>query len=113
MENRWRGSLQFLIGIGLAVLFFYMMAPFVVAILLGAVLAIICYPLYTRLASFLPRVLSAMIVTLGVVIGVLLPFFFVIYSSSYKLLGLISLIKLPKSGVPAQSLLDHPVIKKA
>ena len=113
MENRWRGSLQFLIGIGLAILFFYMMAPFVVAILLGAVLAIICYPVYTRLTRYLPRVMSAMVVMLAVVGGVLLPSFFIIYTSSYKVLGLISSIKLPSTGMPAQNLLDHIWIKKA
>ena len=43
-DTRWKTWFSLLLGLGLTFLFFYMMAPFVVAFLLGAVIAIISNP---------------------------------------------------------------------
>ena len=51
IEQRWKGWLQLLFGLALTILFFYMMAPFVVALLLGSVTAILCYPLYQNVET--------------------------------------------------------------
>jgi len=108
-QQQWKGWIQLLLGVGLTFLFFYMMAPFLVAILLGAVTAIIVYPLYLLLKRKLPRALAGIIVTLGVAVGLLLPVFFMIYSASLRLLELFSRLKLPKDGT-VDNLLYHPKI---
>jgi len=115
MEYRWRGFLQIIFGLGLAFLFFYMMAPFIVAILLGAVIAIVCFPLYQKLTRRLPPPLAGLIVDFSVVVGILLPLALVLYSASYKLLGVIATIKIPKTptGVTGEeNFLNHPWIQK-
>lgn len=98
METRWRGSLQLLIGLGLTVLFFYMMAPFMVTILLGAVVAILIYPVYQSLCRKLPRALAAFVVMIATVLGFLLPLAFVLYNGIYKLFIFISGLKIMRGG---------------
>jgi len=112
MEGKWKVWLQFILGFGLTFLFFYMMAPFIVAILLGAVLAIICYPAFENLKRLIPASLSAICVTMGMALGILLPIFFVIYTGSYKLLAVISKIKMPQEGQALDSWLEHPWLIK-
>lgn len=70
---RWRSFLQIALGITLTFLFFYMMSPFVLALLIAAIIAIICYPIYERLNVYMPNILSALVVTFAVALGVLLP----------------------------------------
>jgi predicted PurR-regulated permease PerM len=111
MENRWRGLVQFALGSVLAVLFFYMMASFLVPLGLAAVFAIIWYPAFEKLTVRLPRALAALVVTLGVIIGILLPIFFLVYAGSYKVLGLITRIRLARGSEPTESLLNHPPLK--
>jgi len=111
MEQRWRGWIQLLLGLALTLLFFYMMAPFLVAILLGAVIAIISYPLYLPLRQRVPRILAGLIVTLGIVIGILAPMFFLLYSGAYRLLALFSKFRLPTQGT-LDFVIQHPVISK-
>ena len=77
------------LGLALTVLFFYMMAPFLVAMMLGAVIAIVCYPIYFRLRKYLPRMLAALFTTLGITVGLLLPVLLLIYDSAHRLLGMI------------------------
>jgi predicted PurR-regulated permease PerM len=115
MDNasaQWKGWIQLALGLTLSVLFFYMMAPFMVALLLGAVTAIICYPPYADLRKYLPAKLSALLVTVGMALGILLPFIFILYSGSYRLLNLISQIKLPRPGQPLDTLLAHPTVNR-
>jgi predicted PurR-regulated permease PerM len=113
MDNQWRGLLKAVLGLALAVLFFYMMEPFLVPMILGAILAVLCFPLYSKAIHRIPRPLAAVSITLGVVIGVLLPISLVVYSAGYKVLGLISRIKLSNAGNPSpENLLDHPWLKK-
>lgn len=110
-QQQWKGWIQLLLGLGLTFLFFYMMAPFLVAILLGAVTAIIVYPLYVLLRSKLPRALAGLFVTLGVAVGLLLPVFLMIYAGSLRLLGLFGRLKLPKDGT-VDHLLYHPSVTR-
>lgn len=89
MDSHWKTWGQLFLVAGLTLLFFYMMAPFLVAILLGAITAIVCYPVYERLRRKLSAGFSAFVVTLGLTLGLLIPVFFVVYTSSYKLLQLV------------------------
>ena len=97
-EQRWTGWTQLIFGLGLTVLFFYMMAPFVVAILLGAVTAIICYPVFFHLKRRMARPLAGVLVTGGVTLGILVPLGFVFTNGAYQLLGLLSHVKFTRDG---------------
>ncbi len=114
MENRWRGFLQLAFGAALFGLFFYMMAPFIIPILLGGVLAIICYPVFERVCAKVPRHLSALIITLTTLVLVILPLALVSYGAAHQLLELISRFKMPTGGGShAADLFNHPWIQKA
>jgi predicted PurR-regulated permease PerM len=110
METKMKGSFQLLLGLGLALIFFYMMAPFMVAMMLGAITAILWYPLYERSQRLFNKNISALFVTLTVTFGILLPLFFVIYSAVSRLSDLISQIRLPTGGI--QSLLTGNSMQK-
>jgi len=90
IEQRWRAVLPLVVGLSLTLLFFYMMAPFLVPILLGAVLAIIAYPAYEKTAKFTPKWVSAGLVTLGMALGLIAPVVTVLYVGSTKILHQIS-----------------------
>ena len=109
MENRWRGSLQFLLGLALAYVFYFMMEPFLVVIFLGAVIAIICYPLQAKLSARIPAALAGILVTVGVMVGVLLPLFLVLYNAAFRLLVWIGQLKLPHTST--ESILAKPWLK--
>jgi predicted PurR-regulated permease PerM len=104
----WKISTQFVFGLGLTTLFFYMMAPFLVAILLGAVIAIIAYPAYEFAKRKMPKSLAALATSATLAVGLLLPLVFILYSLSFKVLGLISQIRISNSGRPFQTLWEHP-----
>jgi len=106
-SQQWKGWIQLVLGLGLTFLFFYMMAPFLVAILLGAVTAIIVYPLFLIVVKKMPRALAGLSVTLAVALGILLPVFFLVYTGSVRLLGIFSQLKLPSNG-SVDHLLYHP-----
>jgi len=72
-----------------------MMAPFVLAILLAAVQAILAYPIFHALRRRMPTVLAALLVTLGLVLGVLVPFGVILLSASHEIMALIGRLKLP------------------
>lgn len=72
-EQKWKNWIQLLLGLGLTFLFFYMMAPFVVAFLIGAIITIISFPLYKWLNRRLPAAISSAIVTLGITLGIVAP----------------------------------------
>ncbi len=97
-SSSWRAWLQLLLGLGLSVLFFFMMAPFMVALLLGGVLAIICYPAFLYLAKKVPTWLSALSVTVAVAVGILLPLGFVALSGAYELLGMLTRWRVLRDG---------------
>ncbi len=111
-EQKWRGWIQFLLALSLTFLFFYMMAPLVVPILLGAVCAIICYPIFEKCRSKLPQGVSAMVVTLGLAIGILAPIVFLLYDGTYRLIRVISEFKFITPGQSMHSFTEFPFIKK-
>lgn len=110
-QNQWKGWIQLLLGLGLTLLFFYMMAPFLVAILLGAVTTIVVYPLFAFFEKRMPRALSAFLVTSAMAIGILGPLIFMLYSGAYRLLQVIGRLKLPKDG-SVDGLLHHPMVNR-
>ncbi len=110
--QQWKGWIQLFLGMGLTFLFFYMMAPFLVAILLGAVTAIIVFPLFEIFLKKMPRALAGLFVTLAVALGILLPVFFMLYSGSLRLLAIFGKLKLPKDG-SVDHLLFHPWVSQA
>jgi predicted PurR-regulated permease PerM len=108
----WRGWIQLLFGLGLTILFFYMMAPYVVAILIGAVLAILCYPQYEKLKRHLPASISALLITFSVTVGVLAPLIFTLYSVIYRTFTLLNRWRLMRDGQTVEQFADHPLIKR-
>jgi predicted PurR-regulated permease PerM len=108
----WRGWLQLLFGLGLTFLFFYMMAPFMLAILTGAVLAILCYPLHTRLKKKISEGLSALVLTVGMTVGVLGPLAFALYTAVHRIFTIVNRMRLMRSGQTLQQLAEHPTVKK-
>ena len=108
---RWRGWMQLLLGGGLAFLFFYMMHPYLLPILLGGVVAILCYPLCLRLGRYLPKGLSAGLVTLGVVLGILLPLLGLLYVGAYQVMNLVGRTSILEPGA-VENLIHHPATQR-
>lgn len=108
----WRGWIQLLLGLGLTILFFYMMAPFVVAILLGGVMAILCYPVHDRIRGRVSDGFSAFLLTFGVTAGVLAPLIFALYSMLYRIFTMINRWRLIKDGQTVEQFADHPFVKR-
>ncbi len=111
-KTPWRGWLQLLLGLAITVLFFSMMAPFVVAILLGAIIAILCYPLFNRSLKHLPRSLSALWVTLVITLGVLTPFVLTLYSGTYRTFNFVSKYRLLKNTQSIEQIIESPIARK-
>lgn len=112
-NSRWRGLLQLLLGVGLTILFFYMMAPFLVPFIVGGVCAILCYPLYERLKKFLHFHLAAFLTTLLLTMGVLAPIVYLIYSGTYRIIELLKTLRIVRNGQTIDELIDHPSIRSA
>ena len=110
--QQWKGWIQLILGLGLTFLFFYMMAPFVVAVLLGAVTAIVCYPLYLHWKGALHSQLAALSITVLVTLGILLPAIFVLYSGATRLLTLFSTLKFPAPGQPLSKFINSPGVSQ-
>src|SRR5262249_31810037 len=55
---------------------------------------------------------SALVVTIAVAVGILLPCFFVIYSGSYRLLALLSELEIPKDGALIGTMLAAAGLRK-
>ncbi|MCB0403784.1 MAG: AI-2E family transporter [Bdellovibrionales bacterium] len=86
--SRWKGWIQLLLGLSITFLFFYMMAPFVVATLIGSIIALIVYPLQQKLTRKMNPGASALILSSGLSLVVLLPIFFILFAVVYKSLQL-------------------------
>jgi predicted PurR-regulated permease PerM len=91
----WRAILQVSLGITLTFLFFYMMAPFVLALLIGAILAILCYPAFVRANKYFPPTLAALVVTLAFAMLVLLPTVGAFVVGAYQLSAWLKAVHLP------------------
>ena len=111
METKWRGSLQLALGLALAVLFFFMLAPFMVPLFLAAVFAILCYPLFSRLKAHMPPWAAGITLTFGLLAGILGPLITLVIGGTHQLIGFLSRIKLPQEGDAPESLLSHPFLK--
>lgn len=72
--TRLRTPLQVALGFALTLLFFFVIAPFVIPVLLGAILTILVYPIYERIPKTIPRGAAALLVTTAVTLLVLFPF---------------------------------------
>lgn len=107
--NRWRIIGQAVLGLGITFLFFYTMAPFMITLVIGAVIAILCEPLYRRLRKYLPRPLAGGILTAGVTLLILTPLTFVSISVAYRLAEILSKIKVPRLG-DLSNLSEHPAV---
>ncbi|MBI4403677.1 MAG: AI-2E family transporter [Deltaproteobacteria bacterium] len=112
MTSNWKTWLQLILGLSLAFLFSYMMAPFAVPILLGAICAIVCYPFYYKLRQKVPATLAALGVTIALTLGILLPILFVLYSGSYKVLKLVSNLKILKDGDTLENFVTQPWMRR-
>jgi len=111
-QPKWRSLIQLGLGLGLTALFLYMMAPFILPILLGAVAAILAYPLYVFFRkSFSPQG-SSLAVTGILTAGILLPVLLLFYSATYKLLEVINRLRLLKDGQTVEDLAENPLIRK-
>jgi predicted PurR-regulated permease PerM len=88
-DVRWKTWLNVFFGLGLTFLFFYMMAPFVVAFLLGAVIAIIASPLFEATRKKTPPGVAALLTTMAITLLILVPFGLLLFSGSHRLLRLI------------------------
>lgn len=114
MESaKWRGLIQLGLGMGLTALFLYMMAPFILPILLGAVAAILAFPLYLFFRRFFSEKSSSLLVTTLVTAGILIPVVLIFYTATYKLLSLVTQLRLLKDGQTVEELAENPLIRKA
>lgn len=111
-QPRWRSLIQLGLGLGLTGLFSYMMAPFILPILLGAVAAILAFPLYVFFKKHFSSQSSSLIVTGILTTGILLPVLLLFYSATYKLLEVINRLKLLKDGQTVEDLAENPLIRK-
>ena len=107
----WKGWIQLLLGLALTVLFFSMMAPFVLAIFLGSMIAILSYPLFKYMTKYLPRSIAAVIVTLTITLGVLTPFTLTLYSGTYRTLNVVSRYRLLKDTNTIDEIIQNPIVR--
>lgn len=111
-KTPWRGWLQLFLGLGITLLFLSMMAPFAVAIFLGAIIAILCYPLFDKCLKQMPRAIAALTVTCIVTLGVLIPFVLTLYLGTYRTLNFVSKYKILKDNQSIEQIIETPVAKK-
>ncbi|MFM8268578.1 MAG: AI-2E family transporter [Pseudomonadota bacterium] len=109
---KWRGLIQLGLGLALTALFIYMMAPFVLPILLGAVAAILAYPSYLFFRKYFSPKSSSLIVTSLVTTGILLPVVLLFYTATYRLLALVTQLRLLKEGQTVEDVAENPLIRK-
>lgn len=111
-KTPWRGWIQLFLGLGITLLFLSMMAPFAIAIFLGAIIAILCYPLFDRCLKHMPRAVSALVVTLVMTLGVLIPFVLTLYLGTYRTLNFVSKYRILKQNQSIEEIIETPTAKK-
>lgn len=111
-KTPWRGWIQLFLGIGITVLFLSMMAPFIVAILLGAIIAILAYPLFEKALKRFPRSVAALSVTALVTLGIFIPFVLTIYLGTYRTLNFVGKYRILKDSQSIEQIIESPVAKK-
>jgi predicted PurR-regulated permease PerM len=99
-----------LLGLALGFLFFYTMAPFMIALVIGAIIALLCFPMHRALIQHrFPAWISGGILTLGVGALILGPLVFVAVSVAYRLASLLRGIQLPQI-TNLSSITEHPLV---
>lgn len=109
----WRGLMQLMLGVGLTILFFYMMAPFLLPFIVGAVCAILCYPLYSQLKKFLPKHPAAFLTTILLSGGIVAPIVYLLYSGTYRIIAVLKTLRIVRDGQTVEQLAEHPLVHKA
>jgi predicted PurR-regulated permease PerM len=110
-DTKVQNTAQMILGLGLAALFFFMMAPFIVAIIVGGVIAVVCYPWQKKLSLRIPPSVSSLLINLGVLLGVLLPLVFILISSSHYLLKMVSTFQNSQTTLSVDAILNHPLLQ--
>lgn len=87
------------------------MAPFLIALVIAAIIALLCHPWYRKLDRYMPHWIASLLVTLGVTVLVLAPLVFVGINVTYQLITLIKGIKLPSFDQLA-NLSEHPFVTR-
>lgn len=100
----------FLILLGL--LFVYIIAPFILPIALGAVIASLLYPTYLRLNRRIKPVWSSALLSLSVTFLFLIPIAFVLFMSARAAIAKLPELKAIKDSGGAQAWIQIPVIQK-
>lgn len=98
-------------GAGLALLFFYIIAPFLIPLFLASVFGILCQPIQNKLSQKMAPWLAGMLTTLGLILGFLAPFVTFLVGGTHQLIGFIGKVSLPRSDDSPESLLNHPWLK--
>lgn len=111
-NTKWRGLIQVGLGLGLTALFLYMMAPFILPILLGGVAAILAYPFYLFFRKYFSPRTSSLMVTSLLTAGILLPVILLFYTATFRLLHLVTRLRLLKDGQTIEDLAENPLIKR-
>jgi predicted PurR-regulated permease PerM len=111
-DLRWRSTLQLLLGLGLTYLFFYMMAPFLVPIVLAAISALLVFPLQLRLEDRIGRAGSALLLSLGLVVGILGPLSTAIVGAVKQVLSFVRGLRLDEAFSQGDSILEHPLLAR-
>jgi len=111
-QINWRGLIQVGLGVGLTGLFLYMMAPFILPVLLGAVAAILAFPLYRFFKNYFSPRTSSFITTSLITAGILLPVILLSYTATYRLLALVTKLRLLKDGQTIEELAENPLVGK-
>lgn len=111
-DLRWRSTLQLLLGLGLTFLFFYMMAPLVVPLVLAAISALLVFPLQERVQRKLGRPGAALVLSLGLVLGILGPLSTAVVGAVQQILNVIRGLHLGEAFARGGSLLEHPLIAR-
>lgn len=112
-QPKWRGLIQLLLGLGITGLFFYMMAPFLVPFLIGAVCAILCYPLFTTTSKWIPRPLAALTTSFFLTAGVVAPIIYILYGGTHRIVQFLTRFKIVREGQTVEKLAEHPFVKKS
>src|SRR4051812_40177282 len=107
--TQWRVFGQIFLGLTLTGLFFYTMAPFMIALVMGAIIAILCHPIYRRLTKTLPTALAGLLVVFLVTSVILAPLTFVGISVVLRLGDLLRGIKIPAIS-NLQDLSENPMV---
>jgi predicted PurR-regulated permease PerM len=96
VPEKWAGLGTALLGLALGVLFLYTLAPFVITLMIGAIIALLCFPLHRALVQRgVPAWLSGVLLTVGVSLLILIPLGFVAVSVAYRLGSLVRQVHLP------------------